>query len=594
MNSKRHQRTILTFISTALALLWALEGSLAEEGDVTKMLDETAAQWRAEKRIIDLHMHVAGSEDRVRRGLDIMDEAGIGIGVNLSGGSAFPKIGTLSPLLETKRTAEEVEPRRFVHYMNLDYSNWDAPDFSEQAVKQVEEGHRLGAAGLKEYKRLGLYLKDETGALIKIDDPKLDPMWRRCGELELPISIHVADPKAFWMPYDEENERWIELKDHPSWWFGDPEKYPSREALLEARNRVIAKHPETTFVCVHFGNNPEDIDSIDRALDAYPNMMVDIAARVPELGRHDPAKVRALFEKHQDRIFFATDFMVYDKFILGSGGDGPAPTPADAVTFYQKHWRWFETDDRQFEHMTPIQGEWKIDAIGLPAPVLRKIYFDNARRLLVRSLPPPTLQAKWIKADFEIDGTLDDAAWESASVARIEYGIFQGDAHPGLSTAARVLCSEEYLYIGYTAPFQKLTTFEPAREPGTPDRLGLWDRDVVEAFIGTDPENEKHYTEFQVAPTGEVLDLILDLPERDFEWSSGFEAKVKVDEEAGLWSTEMRIPLEALSKRKPEAGETVWRINLYRHSAAEGAFLGWGPTASKTAHRPERFGYLVF
>src|SRR4051794_10052217 len=110
--------------------------------------------------------------------------------------------------------------------MNLDYFKWNEPGFSEDAVKKNELSPRLGAAGFKEYKRLGLFLRDKEGKLLKIDDPKLDPVWARCGELKMPVSIHVADPRAFWLPYNDQNERWKELKDHRSWWFGDTNSYP--------------------------------------------------------------------------------------------------------------------------------------------------------------------------------------------------------------------------------------------------------------------------------------------------------------------------------------------------------------------------------
>jgi predicted TIM-barrel fold metal-dependent hydrolase len=288
-----------------------------------------------------------------------------------------------------KKETDALFPGRFVEYMNLDYAGWDRPDFAARAAAQIEEGHRLGAAGFKEFKRLGLTLHDRAGKLLAIDDPKLDPMWKKCGELGMPVSIHVADPKAFWSPYDPSNERWDELRDHPKWWFGDPKKFPPREALLAALDRVIARHPETTFVAVHFANNAEDLAWVDAALDRHPNMMADLAARVPEIGRHDPDEVRRVFVKQQDRILFATDFQVYDQMTLGSGGKGPPPTDADAIDFFQKHWRWLETRDKNFPHMTPIQGNWTISGIGLPAPVLRKIYFENARKLLARSLPPP-------------------------------------------------------------------------------------------------------------------------------------------------------------------------------------------------------------
>jgi predicted TIM-barrel fold metal-dependent hydrolase len=345
-----------------------------------------ANAWRAAHKLIDLHQHIDATPEHVAHAVRIADRVGIGVMVNLSGGTVTHKPNERSEFEETKALMDKQAPHRFLEYMNLDYAEWDKPDFGERAAKQIEEGHRLGAAGFKEYKRLGLYLKDKSGKLIAIDDPKLDPVWRRCGELGMPVSIHVADPRAFWLPFDEKNERWKELKDHKSWWFGDASKYPAREALLAALDRVIARHRETRFVAVHFANNSEDLDWVEQALDRNPNMMADLAARVPEIGRHDPEAVRRLFIKHQDRILFATDFQVYDRMTLGSGGSGPPPTDEDAVTFFEKHWRFLETRDKNFPHMTPIQGDWTISGIGLPADVLEKIYFGNAEKLLAEPL----------------------------------------------------------------------------------------------------------------------------------------------------------------------------------------------------------------
>ncbi len=165
--------------------------------------------------------------------------------------------------------------------------------------------------------------------------------------------------------------------------------YPPREELLAELERVVARHPETTFVCVHFGNNAEDLDWVDAQLDRHPNMMVDVAARVPEIGRHDPARVRAFFVKHQNRILFATDFQSYDRMTLGSGGNGPPPTEADAIDFFKKHWRFFlSTADKDFAHTDAhSKATGRSAPISLPADdVLEKIYFGNATRLLARSL----------------------------------------------------------------------------------------------------------------------------------------------------------------------------------------------------------------
>lgn len=568
-----------------------LPGIAACAQDGAPALNPFADEWRAEHRLIDLHQHVRYTTQHLARAVKIMDAAGLGIGVNLSGGTVSRGTNNASSEFErNKQLADRLFPGRFVHYMNLDYKGWDAADFAERAARQIDEGHRLGAAGLKEYKRLGLYLRDGNGALIKIDDPKLDAVWKRCGELQMPVSIHVADPRAFWLPFDSSNERWDELKDHRNWWFGDTNIYPPRMELLDALSRVIARHPKTTFVCVHFANNAEEIEWVEAMLDRHPNMHADLAARIPEVGRHDPRKVHRLFMKHQDRILFATDFMVYDRLILGSSGNEPPPTNDDAHEFYQKHWRWLETWDRDWPHMTPIQGNWTIRSIGLPAPVLRKVYFDNARKLLARSLPAPVLKAARIENDFNLDGALATDVWQSASPVRLEYQSANSTARPELSTTVRALWSPEFLYLAFECPFTELTTFEPVQAK---ERIGLWERDVVEAFIGSDAENIRHYAEFQVAPTNERLDLMLNLPERDFGWNSGFESVVKVDSAARVWTAELRIPLKSIGATLPRAGAR-WRMNLYRCDYANKAFLAWNPTLQGSFHVPERFGTLLF
>jgi predicted TIM-barrel fold metal-dependent hydrolase len=584
--------TSIIFLSAATGL----SVSMAADTKEVKFPD----LWRSQHLIIDLHQHIDCTTQRLARAVKIMDAAGVGIGVNLTAGTVTPPTnGGPSEFEQNKRLADALFPGRFLQYVNLDYKDWDQPDFSARAVKQIEEGYRLGAAGFKEWKRLGLYLHDGQGKLLKVDDPKLDPVWERCGELNLPVSVHVADPKAFWLPYDDKNERWKELKDHRSWWFGDPEKFTPWKDLLEALNRVIARHPHTIFVCVHFGNNAEELEWVDQSLSRYPNMMVDLAARIPEIGRHDPELVRRLFLKHQDRILFATDFQVLDRLILGSSGNEPSPSDADAEVFFSKEYRWLETSDRNWAHMTPIQGDWTISSIHLPDSVLRKVYFDNARKLLARSLPAPVLQARRISQDFNLDGCLGSPLWQVAPPVTLEQTSADGTVRPEMSTSVRALWSQKYLYLSYECPFTDLTVFQSPAAQGkrfdlTKEGVSLWDRDVVEAFIGTDSDNPRRYAEFEVAPTNERLDLMItNLPEKDFNWNSRSQSMVNVDKQRRVWTCELRIPLESLSPAQPSVGKK-WRLNLYRCDRANKASLAFRPTLTETFHTPERFGVLEF
>ncbi len=151
---------------------------------------------------------------------------------------------------------------------------------------------------------------------------------------------------------------------------------------LDERDRVIARHPSTTFICVHLANSPEDLDAVDRLLKTHPNVVVDISARVPEIGRHDPGRVREFFITHQDRILFGTDLgLSRQGLMLGSSGADP-PGLDDVKPFFDAHYEFLETHTRDLRHPTPVQGDWSIDGIGLPPEVLRKVYRDNALRVL--------------------------------------------------------------------------------------------------------------------------------------------------------------------------------------------------------------------
>jgi hypothetical protein len=324
---------------------------------------------------IDVHVHV--HPEKAGLMADIMEANGLSHVVNL---------GTLEALgipfqdgMRAFRQALGERGGRMVYFPTPDFSD-TSPGFGRRMAEELERKVEAGACGLKIFKELGLCHRDADGDLIPVDDPRLDPLWARAGELGVPVLIHTADPVAFFQPLDESNERWEELQRHPDWHFGRP-GFPDHDVLLAQRNRVIERHPNTTFIGAHLGNYPENLAYVDACLDRYPNFYVDTCARIGGIGRHPVEEVRAFFLKHQDRVLFGTDLVLgSDAFEDEEAGQADL---AEFNRFYDAHWRFFETDERQIEYPGfPIQGRWKVDAISLPADVLEKLYFRNAQRLI--------------------------------------------------------------------------------------------------------------------------------------------------------------------------------------------------------------------
>ena len=318
---------------------------------------------RARFPVIDVHQHTNDASGIGRhlppaKVVEIMDQCNVKQIVILTGmwGEQLQKVidETVKPY-----------PGRFIVFTQIDWSKIDEPDFSRMMVDQLRDAVRRGARGLKVLKELGLMVKDKSGKLVTVDDPRLDPIWGECGRLGIPVAIHVTDPEAFFHPVDPTNERYEELSRHPDWSFYGPE-FPSKEIILDARNRVFAKHPNTTFISLHVGNWPENLDYVSSVLRKYPNVVVEFGARQAELGRQ-PRRARRFFLEYQDRILFGTDFGMSEEM-------------------YRNHFRWLETADEYFEYWGyPNQGRWAIYGLNLPDNVLEKVYHQNAERVFDRS-----------------------------------------------------------------------------------------------------------------------------------------------------------------------------------------------------------------
>ena len=334
--------------------------------------------------VIDVHTHLTmgaqhkngvtlGEEIRFlttpEEVLPIMDQKNIRMMVDLTGNHG-------KGLEQAIQRFQRAHPDRFMVFTEPGWDHFNQPDYSRWQADEIGRAHQAGAKGLKVVKTLGLYLRQNVteGPLVKIDDPHFDSMWEACGGFKMPVAIHISDPEAFFLPIDRFNERFEELNHHPDWSFYDHD-FPGFQELIEARNRMFARHPKTTFIALHVGHNAENLAAVSECLDRFPNMYVELAARVGELGRQ-PRTARKFFEKYQDRIMFGTD-------AVPNGKD--TPQQILSAKLYEIYYRFLETEDEYFDYAPapkPPQGRWQIYGIGLPEGILRKVYYENAARLL--------------------------------------------------------------------------------------------------------------------------------------------------------------------------------------------------------------------
>jgi predicted TIM-barrel fold metal-dependent hydrolase len=326
---------------------------------------------RAAFPVVDVHTHffirVRNNEQTLRDYVDLMNRNNIAVCCSLDA-----KLGAVEDHLKFLWTDYR---DRFIVFTHLDfqgsaadgdYAAWacNQSDFIPRVVHELREAKKLGISGVKFFKQFGLEYRDSAGKLFAIDDPRFDPIWQVCGELGLPILIHTADPSAFFDPITPENERFEELSRRPQWSFFGPQ-FPKKEELIAARNRVIQRHPQTIFIAAHIANTSEDLGTVDQWLETYPNMYIELASRIAELGRQ-PYTARDFLIKNASRVLFGTD----------------GPWPEKRVRYY---WRFLETRDEYFpyaENDFPPQGFWRIYGVYLPEETLKKIYYENASKII--------------------------------------------------------------------------------------------------------------------------------------------------------------------------------------------------------------------
>ena len=318
----------------------------------TLIVTETKLK-RSKYPFVDVHNHQFDMPIKdLSKLVEEMDSLNMGFMVNLSGFRGLY-------LEQSLKNIKESAPTRFGLFLNIDFEKLDDSSFAKEQVELINKAVAQGVIGLKVYKSLGLTDKDKKGNRIAINDPRLDPIWKACGDLNIPVLIHSGEPSSFWEPKDKYNERWLELRQKPGR-YRDPEKNPSFEEVLAEQHAVFKKHPNTTFINAHLGWMGNDLDRLGKHLDQYPNVMTEIGAVLAELGRQ-PKRARQFFIDYQDRILFGKD--------------------SYNVSEYYTYFRVLETEDEYFDYYRKRHAHWKIYGLSLPDTVLQKVYYKNALHL---------------------------------------------------------------------------------------------------------------------------------------------------------------------------------------------------------------------
>lgn len=313
---------------------------------------------KAKFPVVDAHSHAyANNPADVAQWVKNMDEMGIEktIVLTMAAGKDFDSIQALYGKY----------PDRFILYCELDYEGYDKPGWSEKAIKELERCVKLGAKGIGELgdKGKGLFYGKEKAWGMHFDDPRMDPVLDKCADLNIPVSIHVADPIWMYEKMDSTNDG---LMNAVTWRLDNQPGVKGHQEMVAVMEHAVKKHPKTIFISNHFMNLEYDLGQLGTLLDKYPNLYVDNSARYAE-SANTPRFTAAFYEKYQDRILYGTDM----GFETG---------------MYKITFRILETADEHFYANDLFGYHWALNGFALPDSVLKKIYKENVVKLLKKTI----------------------------------------------------------------------------------------------------------------------------------------------------------------------------------------------------------------
>jgi hypothetical protein len=362
-------KTLSFIVVVALAVYFAIDAiqnkqnimSFEDYDPPSSLIVEGKVIKKAKYKFIDVHSHlwnmpVMDLDELVAE----MDEINMGYIVNLSGSGFGPQAAKELYFDKSIKNIEENQPGRIGLFVNVDFNSIDVENHVENQVNLIRSAVSNGAIGLKVYKSLGLTNKDSNGNRVRVDDERLGPIWEICGELDIPVLIHSADPFQFWLPKDDQNERWFELKEKPNRYYGDSDFIPPFEDIIKEQHTIFERHKNTTFINAHLGWMGNDLQRLGEHLDEFPNVVTEFGAVIAELGRQ-PKTARQFFIDYQDRIMFGKDSYNKEEFYT--------------------YFRVLESDDEYFDYFRKRHAFWKMYGLNLPDEVLKKVYYKNALRL---------------------------------------------------------------------------------------------------------------------------------------------------------------------------------------------------------------------
>jgi predicted TIM-barrel fold metal-dependent hydrolase len=312
---------------------------------------------RAKFPVVDFHGHPPAllSPEAIERVGAAMDTLNLRVMVNASGSSGDRLVRQIEAVRASRYR------NRFVMFTTVDLRDV-GPGSGARIAAQLEADVRAGAAGVGEIgKGFGLSARKTDGTRLKLDDPELDPVWQTAARLRIPVFIHVGDPAEFFQPIDYQNERWLELALFPNRRYDDRSRFPAFEELMAERDRLLARHPGTIWVLAHLGWHANDLARLGRLFDGHPNLYAEAGAILYDLGRQ-PRTAHDFFIKYQDRLLFGKDSFQPDE--------------------YPYYWRVFETTDDYFDYYRDYHAFWKLYGMGLPDSVLKKVYYQNALKIV--------------------------------------------------------------------------------------------------------------------------------------------------------------------------------------------------------------------